>query len=231
MKQLLIILFLFPFFSCKTNDKKEKNQQTTKVSNPKKLLPYFEVYKYGHAADTALANGTFIKYLANTDTTDDNLYIAYGNKTFDSIFVWQNGVPATECRTPDLFYGTDKYVALYYNCMNSRGMTLLPLNNKDNIKYFSPIFIDTTRQVVLVEDYEKYHNNNCFDTLTIADFNFEKQKEFVISHMVCGDKLSCIDTVYIDKTIIVLKSAASTSCNDSDNPKKKIEKTEIPWIK
>ncbi len=232
MRQLLTIIFLFTLFSCKTKDKETKIiQQTDKAPKIKKLLPYFEVYKYGHIADKVLTNGTYIKFFANTDTTDENLYIKYGNKIFDSIFVYEIGVPTTNCRTPDLFYGTDKYVALYNECMNSREMTLLPLNRNESIKYFAPIFIDTIRQLILFENYEKYHNDNCFDTLTIADFNFTRQKEFVISHMVCGDKLSCIDTVYIDKKNIVLTSAASTLCDNIHDPEKKTERTEIPWIK
>jgi hypothetical protein len=200
-------------------------------SNSKNLLPYFDVYQFGHIADTVLPNGAFIKFLANSDTTDDNLYIKYGNRSFDSILVWESSVPTTHCRTPGLFYFTDRHIALYYSCMNSRGMVLLPLNDNDDVKYFAPIFIDTTHKTVLVEDYDGYKNDNCFDTLTIANFDFTKQKFFIISHIVCSDRLSCIDTVYLNKSEIVLKSAASTPCDDIHDPQAKFERTRIPWIK
>ncbi len=208
--------------------------QSVRIYNSKKLFPYFEVQKYGHISDSCLSNGAFIKFLSNIDTLDRNLYIQYGNKNFDSIYVQEDCIPTTDCRTPFLFFGTEKYIALVHVCSNEKGMILLPLNKKDSIKYFTPIFIDTSNQILLVEDYEKYGTNNpsnCFDTLTISDFNFKRQKEFVISHMVCGNKLSCIDTVYINKKSIILKSIASTFCDNKHNPKSKIEKTEIPWLK
>ena len=198
------------------------------------LKPYKEIYKIDFLPDTALPNGNFIKYLVNKDTMDENLYVKYGNKNFDSIIIFKEKVPGINCATPAFFYSAKNSISLITNCMNSVMAIYLPLNVKDSVKYFDPLFIDFSKHIILFNDYHKYDNSNCLDTLVLSDFEMSNKSLFIVPHLNCAGMHNCIDSIYIEDNFIILKSSNSLNCDANNQPEKEttqISRMMIPWLK
>lgn len=212
---LLSVLTIFTL-SCKERlDKDGSNAKVNTIhaqnilTNKKELVPYSTIYQYDKPYDTTFPNGTYLQYLVNRDTTDLTLYLKYGNKDFDSIYVMEHGLELSPCHRYEVCYTTEKTIGLIYQCMNSQGLTLLPLEkSRVIIDYLNPLFIGAKEgfTISLIDDDNNYENG---DSLLVADLDFNKKQYIKINTLVCGDRIKCFDeVVFKDKKIYLTYTGA-----------------------
>jgi hypothetical protein len=190
--------------SCNQKQDKEGSSlqgKTSEIQNTltkkKELVPYSNVYEYDKPYDTTFSNGTYLLYLVNRDTTDLNLYLKYGTKDFDSIYVMEHGVEMSPCHRYEVCYSTEKTIGLVYQCMNSQGLTLLALEkSRPVIEHLNPLFIGAKEgfTISLMDNDNNYENG---DSLLVADLDFKTKQYIKIKTLVCGDRLKCFDDVKV----------------------------------
>lgn len=200
----LITVFIIFAISCHQRQDKEKlnsqdNRATAEnhLTKKKELVPYSNVYQYDNPFDTTLPNGTYLLNLVNRDTSDKALYLKYGNKNFDSLYIMEYGLEMSPCHRYDFCYATEKMIAILYQCMNSRGLTLLPLeNSRPVIDYLNPLFVGANHgfTISLMDEDNNYENG---DSLLVADLDFKRKQYIKINTLVCGDRIRCFDEVTI----------------------------------
>ncbi len=172
-----------------------KEQKAVK-HQARRLVPYAKIYPNKPPVDTVMSNGAFVYNLVNTDTSDQTLYIKYGNKNFDSVFQVENGVYQSPCHNYEVCYVTENTLALIYQCMNSRALTILPLNNSRTIIHLNPLYIGLKQgfSISLLDGDGDEANG---DSLLIANFDFSKTQYIKINALICGDRIQCFDSVGI----------------------------------
>jgi hypothetical protein len=200
----LLIFVLALLYSCKEGGKNKDKAVREKMvagssiaSEQTQLLPYSAVYPYDPPHDTTLTNGAFLLHLVNRDTSDKTLYIQYGNKQFDSLFVIEYGLELAPCHHYEVCYATDNNIAIVFQCTNSRGMTILPLSStKPVVEYLNPLYIGAKEgfTVSLMKGDDDVQNG---DSLLVADLDYEKKQYIKIHGLVCGDKIHCFDDVKV----------------------------------
>jgi hypothetical protein len=177
----------------------QNSKASAKSSSPgqKVLVPYSDLYQYDAPKDTITPDGTYLLHLVNADTTDLTLYIKYGNKNFDSLLVIESGIGLSPCHHYQVCYATKKTLAIVYQCMNSRGMTLLPLGrHRPVIEYLNPLYIGA-KQGFTISLMSEEDDNDGWDSLLVADLDFRKKQFIRINRLVCGDRIQCFDDVKV----------------------------------
>ena len=206
------IILIILFDCCKQGNCKDKLNISAKETKAQKhsekkkvLVPYSDVYKYDSPTDTTLPNGTFISNLVNRDTSDRTLYIKYGNKRFDSLFPVPHGVEQSPCHNYEVCYVTENTLAIIYQCMNSRALTVLPLDNtKPVIERLNPIYIGSKQgfTISLMDGDDREENG---DSLLVADFDFIEKQYIKISGLTCPERSQCIDDIKVKGNKLHLK--------------------------
>ena len=204
-KTFVLITVLTTFtVSCKQRQNKQSSSSQDKTIHtenllPKKkeLVPYSNVYRYDTPYDTTFPNGTYLLHLVNRDTTDLTLYIKYGNKVFDSIYAMAHGLEMSPCHRYEVCYSTEKTIGLIYQCVNSQGLTILPLEkSRPVIEFLNPLYIGAKQgfTITLMDEDNNYKNG---DSLLVADLDFKTKQYIKINRLVCGDRIKCFDQVKI----------------------------------
>ena len=190
-----LLIFSCLFFSC------HNNTEHADTSSPqKKLVSYAEKYP-GGAADTVLPGGAYVKFLVNADTADQTLYIRYGKPGIERTYEEEEGIYASNCRDLQFQYSTPNTMALMYECINGRGVLLLPFAAGDTAQYVFPLYMSMEDSLMLVEHV---NTDDKPPLLTVADLDFKQQKSFSLHYRVpCADILTCFDTIYFKEKLVM----------------------------
>jgi hypothetical protein len=187
IKILALLVQMFFVLGCK------QNNQNSNL----KLVPYLNIYKYDAPFDTLLPNGIFVKNLVNVDTSDLNFYIKYGNKSFDSILIVNDGLESSLCARLEYCYSTVNTIALIRQCINSRGMILLSLKKqRKNIENIDPIYLGI-KEDLIVSVCAGDGNFENGDSLLITNLDFDKRQYVKINGLNFGDRERCFEKVEI----------------------------------
>jgi hypothetical protein len=193
---LLLILLTVINLSCKQRENTKKFYNKSGNFNQKSLVPYSKIFQLEPYHDTTLPNGNYLMHLVNQDTTDHTLYIKYGNKTFDSIYVIENGLELPLCHRYEVCYSTAKTLAINYQCITSRGLTILPLQKNRVIIELDPLYIGVKEGVTISFADDEYNLNDS-DSLLLADLDFNRKQYIKINRLPCGERILCFEKVIV----------------------------------
>jgi hypothetical protein len=215
------IIVVFFVASCKQGKETEaiqKRKASSKSQNNlplrRELVPFSDVHNHTPPYDTTLPNGIFLTHLVNRDTSDEAVYIKYGDKNFDSLFVVQYGVSSSPCHDYEVCYATEQNLAIIYQCMNSRSLTILPLNKtKPVIEHLNPPFIGVKEgfTISLMDGDGNLENG---DTLLVADLDFNVKQFIKLNELACADKIRCFDEVKVEGNKLYLTYTGAVSNGD-----------------
>jgi len=219
MKPVSCLLLLFCLFFSACNDR-GASQST---SPGKRLIPYAQRYPGSEKKDTLFPGNIYLKYMVRRDTADGALYICYGRPGFDSIYVQKDGAPFN-CSSWEYTYHTPDVIGLMYECMSGRQLLLLPLNGRDSLRIFSPLYVGVEDSLLLVEDNRVAATEH--PALIAADLDFKQQKAFRLSFRVpCADLLACFDTIYFNKKLVMAYEAGE----EGQEPVTQVQAEAIGW--
>ena len=230
---VLITVLTILTLSCKQRQNNQSSNSQDKtihaqnlVTKKKELVPYSTIYQYDKPYDTTFLNGTYLIHLVNRDTTDLTLYLKYGNKNFDSIYVMEHGLEMSPCHRYEVCYSTKKTIGLIYQCMNSQGLTILPLEkSRPVIEYLNPLYIGARQgfTITLMDEDNNYENG---DSLLVADLDFKTKQYIKINTLVCGDRIKCFDQVKIKGNKVYL-TYTGAELNADPKTIKQVEKITV----
>ncbi|HSC39278.1 MAG TPA: hypothetical protein VLD19_15450, partial [Chitinophagaceae bacterium] len=150
MKALSCILLpAVLFFSCNSEVRQKDMSPLLKG-----LIPYQQRFPRAMVKDTVLNGDSYLKYMVGADTIDATLYIRYGRPGFDSVFKQPDGAPYN-CTSWEYAYHTPHVIGLMYECISGRQLLVLPLNARDSIRIFSPLYVSVEDSLLLVEDNQQ----------------------------------------------------------------------------
>ena len=192
--------------------------------NKPKLIPLRSVYQFGIPSDTVLADGSFLAYQVNADTTDRNLYINYGTRKVKKLYTYEQGLIYPMCAVPVYAYSTKQVFALISECTNAGSLLVLPLQASAKPIMYEPLFVSVRDSILLVQSFDSKKRQN---KIILSDLDTKQKQDVTLHHEIpCRELMQCFDTIYYRKGYLNVKYITSESRTGRSSVDEKIR---IAW--